>query len=127
MKLAYATNRSGSWSRTIVDHGAPSGLPAVLRLAADGAPWIAYQRVAAGDLKLAALGPAGWRSLIVDAEGTAGDAIAFAAGPDGRWHLVYTRSGEGAIPYYGARPLQHAVPIPCQAAEPSPLSARRRP
>ena len=119
MKLAYATNRSGTWQRTVVDHGSPISLDLNLRLAPDDTPWLAYQYVATGDLALATPIDGAWKTVVVDALDTAGSERALASGPDGREHVVYTRFGWGAFPYYDLHAVQHAVSIPCDA--------RRRP
>jgi hypothetical protein len=119
MKLAYATNRSGSWLRTVVAHGAPISLTVNLRLAPDDTPWLAYQYVATGDLAVATPIDGAWKTVLVDALDTAGNLRALASGPDGRWHVVYTRTGWGAFPDYYLHAVQHAVSVPCEA--------RRRP
>jgi hypothetical protein len=127
MKLAYATNRSGTWKRVIVDHGAPIGSDVRLRLAADGAPWLAYLRAAAGDLALASPVGGTWATTTVDGLDTAGTERALAQGPDGRWHLAYTRFDWRTWPHYAERSIQHAVSVPCASATPLPRSQRRRP
>jgi|GEM_PF-3241494 len=119
MKLAYATNRSGAWQRTILDHGAPIALDVNLRLAPDDTPWLAYQYVATGDLAVATRVDGAWKTVLVDALDTAGSKRALASGPDGREHVVYTRFGWGAFPYYDLYAIQHAVSLPC--------AVRRRP
>jgi len=113
MKLAYATNASGTWRREIVDHGAPVSLDVALRLSAEGVPWLAWQRVAAGDLVVSTRANDGWTTVTVDALDTAGTARGLALGPDGRWHLAFSRFGGNLYGWYDARPIQHAVSVPC--------------
>jgi hypothetical protein len=125
LKLAYATNRSGTWERAIVDHGAPIGIDVRMRLAVDGAPWLAYLRIATGDLALATPVGGTWATTTVDALDTAGTNRALALGPDGRWHLAYTRFDWRTWANYPTWPIQHAASVPCEATLPAPTTTGR--
>jgi hypothetical protein len=114
-KLAYATNRTGSWQRTIADHGAPTGYAATLRLAANGTPFVIYHQIASGNLMLAAPGPDGWTVRTIDTKDRAGNGSALAQGPDGRWHAIFSRQVVYGTSASRKRPFLHAVSVPCAA------------